>query len=172
MQKTIWNLQFFLDLGLLWNMQKLKGLTDDVCMCCVELIYFFSFHSEFDNWQFWKPKKFRRKYLDGTLEKFDFVFTHVIVRRTFWTRYATCKPYSLSVLCQYVSSGRYGDPLNPWVGWPHGRGWGLVCHNWGGQDGNRCPDYTPTWGHPRIQRSQDLRDTQLSISGDTYIIYV
>ena len=32
--------------------------------------------SEVDGWEFWKPSELRRKYLAGTLENFDFVFTY------------------------------------------------------------------------------------------------
>ena len=45
-------------------------------VCVVSKFNIFSFDSEFENWEFWKPKEFRRKYLAGTLEKFDFVFTY------------------------------------------------------------------------------------------------
>ena len=32
--------------------------------------------SEVDGWEFWKPSELRRKFLAGTLENFDFVFTY------------------------------------------------------------------------------------------------
>ena len=65
-------------------MQKLKGLIDDVCkyVCVVQKLNIFPFNSEFENWEFWKPKEFRKKYLAGTLEKFDFVFTYSSVEHS------------------------------------------------------------------------------------------
>ena len=51
-------------------------------VCVVSKFNIFSFDSEFENWEFWKPKEFRRKYLDGTLEKFDFVFTYSSVEHS------------------------------------------------------------------------------------------
>merc|ERR1711884_264997 len=50
--------------------------------------------SEIPGWEFWTPSVFRKKYLSGTLEKFDFVFTYSSV--------------------EHSGLGRYGDPLNPW----------------------------------------------------------
>ena len=68
--------------------------------------------SEVEGWEFWKPTEFRRQFLAGTLEKFDFVFTYSSLehsglginnREILLTHSITSRP-----------PGRYGDPLNPW----------------------------------------------------------
>merc|ERR1712227_6206 len=52
------------------------------------------FVSEHPHWTFIRPKEFQEKYLDGTLETFDIVFSFSSV--------------------EHSGLGRYGDPLNPW----------------------------------------------------------
>eukprot|EP00090_Calanus_glacialis_P019225 TRINITY_DN29583_c0_g1_i1.p1 TRINITY_DN29583_c0_g1~~TRINITY_DN29583_c0_g1_i1.p1 ORF type:complete len:137 (-),score=19.68 TRINITY_DN29583_c0_g1_i1:62-472(-) len=41
-----------------------------------------------------RPREFRARYLDGTLDTFDVVFTYSSI--------------------EHSGQGRYGDPLNPW----------------------------------------------------------
>jgi len=50
--------------------------------------------SEFPNHEFIQPKEFSQRYLEGTLAKFDAIFTYSSVEHT--------------------GLGRYGDSLNPW----------------------------------------------------------
>lgn len=52
------------------------------------------FISEYPGLTFIRPAEFRQKFLDGTLDKFDVVFTYSSL--------------------EHSGLGRYGDPLNPW----------------------------------------------------------
>jgi len=52
------------------------------------------FESDLDNWTVITPSTFRRRYLSGTLGKFDVVFTFSSV--------------------EHSGLGRYGDSINPW----------------------------------------------------------
>lgn len=52
------------------------------------------FISQYPGYTFMRPREFRSRYLDGTLDTFDVVFTYSSV--------------------EHSGQGRYGDPLNPW----------------------------------------------------------
>ena len=67
----------------------------------VEINYiYFSFDSEVEGWEFWKPTEFRRQYLAGTLERFDFVFTYSSLEHCGLGTVFLHLSYSLSALCQ------------------------------------------------------------------------
>ena len=53
-------------------------------MCEAEDFYFIKvfYFSEIPGWEFWRPSELRKKYLSGTLEKFDFVFTYSSVEHS------------------------------------------------------------------------------------------
>ena len=38
--------------------------------------------SDIESWEFWTPTQMMDKFLDGTLEKFDFVFTYSSLEHT------------------------------------------------------------------------------------------
>ena len=46
--------------------------------CVISITMF----SEIDGWEFWTPSEMMEKFLDGTLEKFDLVFSYSSVEHT------------------------------------------------------------------------------------------
>ena len=53
-----------------------------LCVLFEEFSFFIQIFSEIPGWEFWTPSVFRDKYLSGTLEKFDFVFTYSSVEHS------------------------------------------------------------------------------------------
>ena len=67
------------------------------------------FISEFPNHEFIRPQEFREQYLAGTLGLFDAVFTYSSVEHS-----GLGKVHLFLLFLIFISTGRYGDSLNPW----------------------------------------------------------
>ena len=47
-----------------------------------KIIVSLPFISEIDGWEFWTPSEMMKKFIDGTLERFDFVFSYSTLEHT------------------------------------------------------------------------------------------
>ena len=69
--------------------------------------------SQFPRLEFIKPKEFGERYLAGTLEEFDVVFTHSSLEHSGLGK-AKIYQNKNDNFCISLITGRYGDSLNPW----------------------------------------------------------